>query len=252
MHKRFNLSRLQSCHQVWDEMPTCDQGRICQTCDKVIHDFRGKSDWDIALAHAKTSEPVCGIYDRRRLDHDKRLSSVSLLPRKWWMAGILGLLTADPLTAQERVAPPPITQIQGASSDSQSTIDQLKDSALSPQVQMCWIEGIVKDFEAYPVVGAAVILKGANLGTFTDTAGAFTLSIPDSLLKKDSHTFIFQAIGYPQKTITLNASDFSNLGFTGWEIVLEPPQLIEFGVERAPWHKRMFWRVRNWFRRKDR
>jgi len=56
-----NLSKIKDCGQIWDNMPNCTGGKFCLKCNETIHDFRGMTDWEIAIKHSESDKKVCGI-----------------------------------------------------------------------------------------------------------------------------------------------------------------------------------------------
>lgn len=69
------------------------------------------------------------------------------------------------------------------------------------------ILGIVKDAETnQPLVGATIIVKGANLGILTDVDGKYTLQVPNDLKK-----FTVSFKGYTNKTVLISDSDVADV-----------------------------------------
>lgn len=65
------------------------------------------------------------------------------------------------------------------------------------------ISGVVKDVVGEPIIGANVSVKGATIGTMTDTDGKFTLSVPNGAKLKISY------IGCETKEVPTNQSYLS-------------------------------------------
>ena len=74
---------------------------------------------------------------------------------------------------------------------------QLQPQQLS-RSSLVKVSGTVRDEQGNPVIGATVVYKGANIGTFTDDQGRFTLEVPS----KDVSLFI-SYIGFETQEVPL-------------------------------------------------
>src|SRR6185436_15768124 len=63
------------------------------------------------------------------------------------------------------------------------------------------ITGKVTDDKGAPIPGAAIVIKGTNLGTSTGSDGSFSISVPSN-----SKALIISSIGLGEKEITLNSN----------------------------------------------
>src|SRR5262249_32432999 len=66
--------------------------------------------------------------------------------------------------------------------------------------QSVQVSGTIKDEKGEPLPGANVLVKGTTVGTTTDAAGSYSLSIPDGNV-----TLVFSFIGYTSKEVPVNA-----------------------------------------------
>ena len=64
---------------------------------------------------------------------------------------------------------------------------------------------VVDSITQKPVIGAAVLLKGYQLGSMTDREGTFLIRIPD--LPQGKYTLIVTCIGYIKTPVEITVSD---------------------------------------------
>ncbi|MFT6808803.1 MAG: hypothetical protein ACJA01_002034 [Saprospiraceae bacterium] len=94
MNTKINLLKIKICDQIWDTMPDCGGAKLCSKCSAKIHDFRGLTDWEIAVVYAHSKKRVCGIYDKNKLYENGRLNCTLTNGRKWILASILGIYSS--------------------------------------------------------------------------------------------------------------------------------------------------------------
>ena len=89
------------------------------------------------------------------------------------------------------------------------------------------ITGTVKDANGDPVVAAGVLVKGTTIGTTTDAAGAYSLSVPDNAV------IVASCIGYGQVEQKL-ARGQARLDFVLEEdkLFLEETVVIGYGTQK--------------------
>lgn len=103
------------CHQPWDRMTPDADGRHCGSCNKIVVDFRGKSNQEI-LATLKQGGKPCGLFDAKQLSAApregvsfrgwRRFAAVSIAVIGFSLAGS-GQTAAHPLTEKypDKVCP---------------------------------------------------------------------------------------------------------------------------------------------------
>ena len=67
MNQSFNLTNIKKCGERFDKMATCGNHKICAKCKEKIYDFRGLTNWEIAVIHSSKMGKVCGIYEEKQL-----------------------------------------------------------------------------------------------------------------------------------------------------------------------------------------
>lgn len=91
------------------------------------------------------------------------------------------------------------------------------------------IFGKVFNSSNLPMPGVNVQLKGTNIGTFTDTKGVFTLTVPDS---KQS-TLVVSAVGFTTQEVDVtNATGEVTVNLKETETVLSDVVVVGYGTSR--------------------
>ncbi len=248
---KLKLNHIKACDQIWDEMLPCKNGRRCSKCDQVIHDFRGKTDLEIAFTHAKSTEKVCGIYD------DVNGSDILDQPmpkfrwRRYALTGALGALTSS-LWAGSKVhqtLPKPNSFIETSVFETETrasipdTSEQKPDSAFV-------IKGRISYASTEPVEGALVAIDDQLNYFFTDEDGRFELDATSALNSDDSITIYILHIGFARKEYVITRTLFNEKNEFHLDLVLEEQlEAIVFRVDKKyiPWHRRLRSRARRIF-----
>ena len=76
MSKYLSIHIPTSCHKSWDNMTPVNQGRHCESCEKIVVDFTGMSDIQLANFFAKKKENVCGRF------YSNQLYTAIAIPKK--------------------------------------------------------------------------------------------------------------------------------------------------------------------------
>lgn len=243
MENKYNLSRLKSCDQVWEDMQPCEGGRFCSSCKNVIYDMRGLSDLEIAYMHIQNGGKLCGIYDPERLHHPKT-PRIRPAHRKIWAAGLFGWLSAASLKVQAMPTAPSTLMIDYQAYRSSETFDlkenKTNEKTVSDSIKI--INGTIKDHTGEVVIGGSVFIENTNKGVISDIDGRYSLDVTEEFEKADSITLIFQYVGYNMEKRSVQRSAFT-AGYEA-ELNVEFPeshiQITEFNVtSRKPglWYK---------------
>ncbi len=254
MNSKINFSKIKGCNQIWDSMPECEKGRICGQCDNVIFDFRGKTEWEIALKHAQSETKVCGIYDEKMLAKNKDSGFLQTKKKGLLVAGTLGLLaTNSPAFSQndggqfqtEFVAEDNKVKISDESDlqnrESQNSNSSQIDSTLE-------VTGRLVDEHGEPLIGATILIKGTEKGTITGIDGEFFVDLTEELTESDTITIVASYIGYGREEKTIFRSDFIEKNKLEIKLKMnEQAHLISFTVRRPPLHKRIWNKLKSIF-----
>jgi len=162
------------CSEDWEAMSPCDRGRHCAVCSKTVVDFTLMSDGQILDVFSKAGkEPPCGHFletqlNRKLTDTRYRPSFMGIIAGRAAAALLFLQGLATGALAQQAGKHPPVTK-QAAKHKPHA-----KDNTRR-------IKGKILDSESnMPVAGAVVQVQGTGMHTITDSAGAFTLIMPDS------------------------------------------------------------------------
>lgn len=248
LHK-VNLSRLRQCDQHWSDMKRVGEKRLCEKCEKHITDFRKMSSHEIAMAHAKSETVVCGLYSPDQLSSDSsRIAKRSLIPIASF-ASLLSLLSPNDGQGQNAEVRTPVEQTQVTQNSKKK---EIKDSTVQSAAQQDSI--IISGKATYlseegigePIPFATILVKGTEIGTTTDFDGQYFLNIsevPDSL---GEITLLFSYIGMTRVEMVVPIQAAINVNFD----TVPNDNMIAFSVvvEKAPLHKRVWWKMTSVFR----
>jgi hypothetical protein len=146
------------CHQKWEEMTPCGQGRFCGHCQKTVIDFSTWSDTALYDFFAKRREKVCGRFLPSQLN---RNINIPLQPH----SRLYGLTIALGLT---------LIFTQGTSVYAQNKPPLAVQTIPTPYPKNSnrEIRGLVVDEKEEPIINATIqvylngILKGGNVSDF--------------------------------------------------------------------------------------
>ena len=95
------------------------------------------------------------------------------------------------------------------------------------QPNMKRIEGVVKDDQGAPLIGASVVIKGTSKGTITDVNGRYTLEVP-------AHSVIqYSYIGSESKDVLVGSSSVINVQLVENVKALNEVVVTALGIKRS-------------------
>lgn len=189
MAKKFTIQINDPCHEDWNKMTPQDQGRHCDSCQKVVVDFTIKSDAFIA-GHLKKHNNVCGRFKSEQLGRPialaaRRHSIFPPLAASFILP--LAMLTASAAYGQEKV------------SNFKSNNEYVSLKIGSQQAAFFRnIKGVIKDSAGKPLAGVRIRVKQTNDQTQTGLNGAYRLSV------QNGQTLQFNYLGFLSEEITVN------------------------------------------------
>jgi len=218
-------------------------GRHCDVCKKCIVDFTDKSDREIYKAYQKEGK-ICGQF---RADQLNRLISTPKEKRvPMGIAVALALTTSTPSAAQE--------------SNSQTTVCSPKENKTETPISISSVDTTKPHFKGYvysletnePIPFTTVLLysKGDIVySTLVDFDGHY--AIPHSLFDSTSvDQLCITMIGYEDQIWHFDSplhslTEFENVVSmkTSMEVGLVEATLGIVVVRKAPWYKRLWWRI---------
>jgi hypothetical protein len=208
MRSPINISIPEPCGESWQKMTPVQGGRHCDVCEKCIVDFTQSSDKEIWKAYQKEGK-ICGQF---RADQLNRLISTPKEKRvPMGIAAAFALSISTPLTAQE--------------SNSQTTVCTPREATTVEPISIASVDTTKPHFKGYvysletnePIPFTTVLLysKGEMIhSVFTDFDGHY--AIPHSMN-------ISREVGLVEATLGIVV------------------------VKKAPWYKRLWWRIKRPF-----
>ena len=218
-------------------------GRHCDVCEKCIVDFTQSSDKEIWKAYQKEGK-ICGQF---RADQLNRLIATPREKRvPMGIAVALALTTSTPSAAQE--------------SNSQTTVCTPKENKTEAPISISSVDTTKPHFKGYvysletnePIPFTTVLLysKGDIVySTLVDFDGHY--AIPHSLFDSTSvDQLCITMIGYEDQIWHFDSplhslTEFENVVSmkTSMEVGLVEATLGIVVVRKAPWYKRLWWRI---------
>ena len=208
-YNKINLSKLKKCDQVWDNMLPREGGRLCEKCNKHIIDFTKLSNEDIANAHIRSEEPVCGFYTKEQLTMPKaaepQLNQKGIKPA---FLGLLAMLSTNTLDAQTQEPKAKTEQLETEpKTDHNQSIQKVTIQNASKHI----ITGIVVQKSENktpdePLPFAFIYVKGNDsIRTHTDFEGRYALDVSSLEDTTNRVTIVFATVGFKkiEKTVSL-------------------------------------------------
>jgi hypothetical protein len=191
------------CKEKWSNMTPTEGGRICQSCTKLIVDFRKKTWTEIEKKQSENNNSICGIYSKRQLNNwgQETYTKSENLKKIATMAAISTALSINTFAQSE-----------------------------SNLNQYITVTGTISttDIKLKPIPNA--IIKFDTLGTMTktDSNGNYSLSILKSKIKSNKFELLAIAERFETEIIPINIDSLSNDGFIiSTNLKSKVPVLIE-------------------------
>ncbi|HEX8392152.1 MAG TPA: hypothetical protein VF665_07365 [Longimicrobium sp.] len=166
---------LRRCGQRWDEMKPVEGGRLCGACDRRIVDFRQWTDVEIALAHVRSEQPVCGVYSDPQLARMGMMDAAPPQPGRRLPVLALGASLLGTAAHAQTPGTPPVTAAPRPSAEP-APARRNEVPGAAPQRVSRVIRGTVRDTAGHPLRDVIVWIGGSSSRvTRTDSAGAYRL-----------------------------------------------------------------------------
>ena len=250
MNGKVNFSKIQNCNQVWEDMELCQAGRKCSKCSHIITDFRGMSEWEIAVIHANSDQKVCGLYDNKFFGSAKTPKFRTQLGRLS-LPTVFSLLSLTISTDSSAQIAEPQEQIDSIKNNKYNTKEKTEHpKTISDSTKI--IRGFIYDEYSEPIIGGNIVAEGTNYGTITERDGSFTLDVTNELRKESAIVLIVSYTGYGKQYIEVANKDFNNkIELSLQPIVIHGNEMItSFGIKRESLPKRVWRGIKNIFRKK--
>lgn len=164
MPQYLNLTIPSACHEAWDKMTVAEQGRFCNSCQKVVVDFTSMSDAEVIRYFENYKGNTCGRFTSDQLERDLTYPKQQIPWLKYLLTiSIPAFLLSLKGNAQSLK---PSTKVEIIRDKSAAVpIDSNKKIGL--------ISGLVLDENNRPLEGASVWFKGTGVGKATERDGRF-------------------------------------------------------------------------------
>ncbi|RYE50319.1 MAG: TonB-dependent receptor, partial [Sphingobacteriales bacterium] len=100
-------------------------------------------------------------------------------------------------------------------------------SSFTLTAQTIQVGGTVKDNKGTKLSGVSVRVKGANIGTSTDSSGMFTLNAPSQ-----ASTLVFSIVGFLDKEETVGSQRIINVTLSEKQNNLDEIVVVGYGTQR--------------------
>jgi len=213
MKKQIYISVPQPCYEHWDKMHRTSDGAFCQSCQKNVIDFTGKTENEIYELVTNSKEKLCGRFATHQLDQPIRKTELKNGFMKWraYAAGAVAFISAEKITANgntgaEQFIQTPIMLAALDTAVAKGEMDSTnlnRSSEVNPsKVDLAMIRGKVIDADSKEELNGAIItLKHSGRSAITDGCGNFSLP-NDTTTKND--TLIVSYIGYAKQEFPLS------------------------------------------------
>lgn len=225
------MPKPQPCGQNWLAMSPTENGRRCEQCDKVIHDFSKMSWPEIEQRQRTHGNALCGMYSPAQLNYWGQE------PPAPAQGACARLAAATALALGLSAIPAPAQTAATAGRDPITIRGTVYESSEKGKRQ--------------PLPGVTVLLKGTLLGVSSGPAGEYELSIPNSAVARVPGSIVVSSVGYLSTEFSLDSipANGSKLLVHDIRLAVDPRPPEAFYVSRPTLARRMWWTVKNWFRR---
>ena len=247
---KINLSNLKKCNQIWSDMPKSEKGRICLKCNNTIIDFRNLTDPEVAQTHVFSEQKVCGLYNKKQLKKPKKAKHHLMFNGfNSLYLSLFSFLTFNCL-GQENIETHKTEQTERKYS--QTPIKEKINIQPSILVDSLFISGKLTDKNEEPLPFANISIKGTKTGITSDIDGFYKLNITEKLDTIHKIVLRYSYIGFHTVEKEIDTSFFQEEKNKTINLKLIEAEIVEFVVyERAPFYKRIWYKLKNIFRRKD-
>jgi len=187
-NRPFTLTLPQPCSENWEEMTPTEKGRFCLHCQKTVIDFSILSDRQVMEIVNGTKGDMCGRFHPQQLNREFAATDSKRKPFIPFAALVSAMYFFLPSAKAQRI--PLDVPISAGEKDARmaSSAQQPTDTrgTISKANTFRVISGVVySSVEKEPLPGVTVMILPADekIGTATDKAGKFRITIPASYTK---------------------------------------------------------------------
>jgi hypothetical protein len=200
------------CHESWQNMTPKEQGRFCGSCQKIVVDFSAMTDKELLDYISNASQNLCGRFAPDQLNKDIKATENK---KRFSWAYVWNVLLATFLFTESYAQGQPMLKNKPVTKNKpvikklplvlpedllprMGTIAVVEPDQLE-LVPPREIDGTVVDnISNKPMQGASVYVKGAGVGTVSDSLGNFRLQV------NKGDTVIISYVGYNTQTLVID------------------------------------------------
>jgi hypothetical protein len=247
----YKLKIDKPCSEDWNSMTSTGTGKFCSHCAKNVVDFASMSDNEILKFIKQSSGNLCGRLTSQQ--SDRVIKYIPEQPERRrihaFLAGVFMSLGIGNLSAQQSDKVEVPVQV---SDTFYKKADKPEPKDIPAHNPKRLLHGIISDVNTgESLFGATVSIKEGLVGSWADSAGEYSFSIPDSI-RGDSITIEVFHLGYERKIFQIGLSELP----LRKDFQLEPRDLMVkgeiymvggIGSTRAGFVKRTWWRMKYLF-----
>ena len=240
-----HISIPKPCREDWTGMELTEEGRFCKQCSKSVIDFSHFSNQQLHEyfeKHRNTS--ICGKIPESKLNAPFILPPPKKQFSGWWL---LSALVGMSLPVYAQTNQHLIEQTEPHQIPAKLSIEKNDSNFIR-------VKGIVSDAttgERLPF--APIQLLPLSIYAYSNVDGEFELKIPDSTTHSSSYELVLTYIGFEtiRKQFTYDELFAQSSSPLQLEFKMAQTGMIgEVIYIRAPWHKRLKYRIKRMFTRK--
>ena len=192
----MQISIPEPCHEDWDKMPPCQQGRHCAVCKKDVVDMEQLHPVNALQLLVQPKHQVCGRLTTDRLRLLNRVAAIfSEQQPGWKQAAAVLLATAGVALGNDATAQTPMDLVHNLDVHARQHAND----------GLIHISGTLTDSAtAQPLIGATVSIYAEGIfvmGVASNLEGKYQLDLQPKNLQNCTYTICFNLLGYEQAII---------------------------------------------------
>jgi hypothetical protein len=245
MKKTFTLSIPKPCHEKWEEFNPTTLGGFCSSCQKEVVDFTTWGEDRIKTYFKNRSQTSCGRFYPEQLKNYTLDEAPKFNFLRWTYVPLISLvmLLFSRNAQAQKIGKTKIEKVKAGCEATSVNLGTVRTKEITGTV--------MSDEDLSFLPGVNVVLKGTTIGTVTDAAGEFSITVPDP---KPSDTLMFSFIGmvtleqsvYGVQDLSVKMQNDSTFSFG--EVVVVAGMISGVDEEKSE-HRGLWWRLKNLFRK---
>ena len=199
MGKDLHLRIPVPCHEGWNNMTPVQDGKFCNSCQKLVVDFTSMSDQEIIRYFQNVKGNTCGRFRDEQLNRDFETPRKKLNWYKYFFQVMIpAFLVTSKSYSQGEIKSKPTICISPTNKTNDARIVLGASIVRDPVV----IDGIVIDKEKNAIPYATIILKGTKQGVAADGNGRFSIK----LTSPPPFTLMVSCVGFSAEEVYIKSA----------------------------------------------